>query len=54
MATRQIYTVNHNGIWERKKQWRARVKVDWTEHYLGVFATKGEAERVEREFKNER
>jgi hypothetical protein len=33
-------------------KWRARVKDGWVENFLGTFATKEEAERVEREFKN--
>lgn len=36
----------------RKKPWRARVKVDWVEYFLGFYQTKEEAEMVEREFKN--
>lgn len=31
--------------------WRARVKKDWVEYYLGSYPTKEEAERVERTFR---
>lgn len=46
---------NANGkISERRKPWRARVRENWTENFLGYYATKEEAERVEEEFKNGR
>ena len=32
------------------KPWAARRKRDGTEHFLGYFATKEEAEKVETEF----
>lgn len=32
-------------------KWRARVKDDWVENFLGIFATKEEAERVEANFR---
>ncbi len=32
-------------------KWRARVKQNWEEYYLGAFNTKAEAERAEREFR---
>lgn len=35
----------------QKKRWRARVKVDNVEEFLGYFPTKEEAEAVEREFR---
>lgn len=37
--------------WMRNKPWKARVKVDWVEQFLGYFETRAEAERVEREFR---
>ena len=40
---------SNNGI--RSKPWKARVKVDWVEYYLGHYATKEEAEQVEAEFR---
>lgn len=36
----------------RSKPWKARVKMDWVEQFLGYYPTKEEAEQVEREFKN--
>ena len=36
----------------RSKPWKARVKIDWVEQFLGYYPTKEEAEQVEREFKN--
>lgn len=37
--------------WVRSKPWKARVKEDWVEQFLGYYATKEEAEQVEREFR---
>lgn len=35
-----------------KKRWRARVKMNWEEYYLGTFDSKEEAVEVEKNFKN--
>jgi hypothetical protein len=35
----------------QKKPWRARVKDDYIEIFLGYYETKEEAEQVERDFK---
>lgn len=45
MATRQTGHKNSKG-------WRARVKMNWVEYYLGTFPTKEEAVAVEQKFKN--
>lgn len=54
MASKQKYIIKSTGVWERKKQWRARVKENEREYFLGYFATKGEAEEAEEAFRNER
>ena len=37
--------------WQRNKPWKARVKVDWVEQFLGYFETREEAEQVEEEYR---
>jgi hypothetical protein len=32
-------------------KWRARVKLDWVEYYIGTFPTKEEAEAAEQDFR---
>lgn len=49
MATKEL-RYGPNGRRETGR-WRARCKEDWTEHYLGLFDTREEAERMEREFR---
>lgn len=43
--------VSKSNRWMRNKPWKARVKVDWVEYYLGHYSTREEAEQVEAEFK---
>ncbi len=50
MATK-AYGYGPNGRYERGR-WRARVKMNWTEYFLGLFDSKDEAEEREREFRN--
>lgn len=49
MATPRYY-YRKDGRVESGK-WRARVKQDWTEYFLGEYTTREEAERVEGEFR---
>lgn len=37
----------------RKKPWKAEVKINYTPYYLGHFATRQEAEAAERAFRFE-
>ena len=39
------------GTKKKRKIWRARVKLNWTEYFLGVYETKEEAEEVEQAFR---
>lgn len=43
---------HRHGIHRYSKPWKARVKIDWVEYFLGYFETKEEAEQVERRFKD--
>lgn len=38
-------------LYPRRKRWRARVKIDWVEYFLGYFDTQQQAEEVEEEFR---
>lgn len=38
-------------IYNRSKPWKARVKKDWVEYFLGYYQTKAEAVQVEELFR---
>jgi hypothetical protein len=45
VARKRTPGVTRNGtVYEYKRPWRAAVKVQYQEHFLGQFATKEEAE----------
>lgn len=50
MATKEL-RYGPDGKRETGK-WRARVKEDWQEHFLGTFETREEAEMTETEFRD--
>lgn len=52
MASRMQWCDYNGKKYPRSKPWKARVKINWIEYFLGYFATREEAEMREREFKN--
>jgi hypothetical protein len=51
MATYRVKKRKDGSPSQQKRPWRARVKVDWVEYFLGYYETKEEAEQAERDFK---
>ncbi len=51
MATKEL-RYGPDGRRETGK-WRARVKKDWRENFLGIYNTKAEAEAAEKRFRGQ-
>ena len=51
MATQRVRKRKDGTPSKQKKTWRARVKIDYMEYFLGYYETKEEAQQVEADFK---